>query len=112
MSTNSVVAVGLHHFIDHRGRAGDQLQVVFALQALLHDVHVQQPQKAAAKPEAQRSGYLRFVMQGRIIQAQFGQRIAEALVVLGIDRKHTREDTRLHLFETRAAVWRCRGLRW
>ena len=34
------------------GRGDDEVQVVLALQALLHDLHVQQPQEAAAEAEA------------------------------------------------------------
>ena len=47
-------AVGALHLVDHGRRAGDQLQVVLALQSLLHDVHVQQAEEADAKTEAQR----------------------------------------------------------
>jgi hypothetical protein len=36
------------------GAGGDELHVVLALEALLHDVHVQQAQEAAAEAEAQR----------------------------------------------------------
>ena len=36
------------------GRGGDQLEVVLALEALAHDVHVQQAEEAAAKAEAER----------------------------------------------------------
>ncbi len=83
------------------GRAGDQLQVVFALQPLLHDVHVQQAQEADAETEAQRGGNLRLVVQRRVVEPQLGQRIAEILVVLGIHREHAGEHPRLNLLETR-----------
>ena len=36
--------------VHHRRRRGDELHVVFALQAFLHDVHVQRPRKPQRKP--------------------------------------------------------------
>ncbi len=63
LSTNSTVPIGLRHFVHHGGCAGDQLEVVLAFEALLHDVHVQQAQETDAEAEAQRSGNLRLVMQ-------------------------------------------------
>ena len=94
------VAVGARHLVDHGRRAGDQIERVFALQPLLHDVHVQQPEKAAAKAEAQRGGHLRLVVQRRVIELELGERIAKALVVLGIDREQPGEHARLDLLET------------
>ena len=38
---------------DYRRRRGDQVQVVFALQALLDDFHVQHAEEAATEAEAQ-----------------------------------------------------------
>ena len=55
-------AIRQQNFVDHRWRAGDEVQVVFALQALLDDVHVQQPEKTAAKPESQRRRHFGFEM--------------------------------------------------
>ena len=75
------------------------VQVVLALQPLLHDVHVQQAEEADAEAEAQRGGDFRLVVQRRVIEAQLGQRIAEGLVVLGVDREHAGEHARLHLLE-------------
>ena len=49
----------------HARRGGDQVDVEFALEALLHDFHVQQAEKSAAKTEAQRDGIFRLVEKAR-----------------------------------------------
>ena len=76
-----------------------RFEVVFALEPLLHDVHVQQAEEAAAKAEAQRGGDFRLVVQRRVVELELGERIAKALVVLGIDREQAGEHARLDLLE-------------
>jgi hypothetical protein len=71
------LAVGAHHLVDHAGRGGDQVLVELALEALLHDLHVQQAQKAAAKAKAQRLADLGLVAQGRVVELELFQRIAQ-----------------------------------
>ena len=41
------------HFIDHSRRGRDQFHVEFALQALLHDVHVQKTEEPTTKSKPQ-----------------------------------------------------------
>ncbi len=43
---------GLGHPVDHVGGGGDQVQVIFPLQSLLDDLHVQQSQEAAPETKA------------------------------------------------------------
>jgi hypothetical protein len=57
------LAIALDHLIDHAGRGGDQVLVELALQALLHDFHVQQAQEAAAEAKAQRLRDFRLELQ-------------------------------------------------
>ena len=83
-------AVGLQHLVDHGRRAAHELELVFTLQPLLHDVHVQQAEEAAAEAEPERAGDFRLVVQRGVVQAQLGERIAELLVVLGVDREQAR----------------------
>ncbi len=47
-------AAGRHDFIHHRRCSSDQIEIVFALQTLLDDLHVQQTEEAAAETKAQR----------------------------------------------------------
>ena len=60
-------AVSLGHPVDNVGGGGDEVQVVFPLQPLLDDLHMQQSQKAAAEAEAQGNGALRLVAHGGIV---------------------------------------------
>ena len=53
-----LAAAHAHVVLDVRRRR-EQLEVVLALEALAHDVHVQQPEEAAAKAEAERLRGLR-----------------------------------------------------
>ena len=71
------------HLVDHGGRGGDQVQVVLALQALLDDLHVEHAEEAAAETEAQGLGDLRLVEQGRVVEAQLAQGVAQVLVIIG-----------------------------
>ena len=106
LSTNDDFAVGLLHFVDDGRRGGDQLDLVFALEPLLHDVHVQQAEEADAETEAERGGHFGLVVQRRIVEPQLGQRIAELVVVVGDDREHAGEHARLHLLEARQRLGR------
>ena len=92
-------AVGLQHFVDHGRRGGDQVEVVLALQALLHDLHVQHAEEAAAEAEAHRLGAFRLEVQRGVVELELVQRLAQRRVVLGIDREQAGEHARLHLLE-------------
>src|SRR5690606_22736774 len=99
-------AVGLQDFIDDGRRGGDQVEVVLAFQALLHDLHVQHAQEAAAEAEAHGLGAFRLEAQGGVVEAQFLQRLAQVRVVLGVDREQAGEHARLHFLEARQRLRR------
>ena len=101
LSTYSTVPSRLQHLVHHGRRTGHQRQLVLALQALLHDVHVQQSEEAAAEAEAECAGDFRLVVQRGVVEAQLGERIAELLEVIRVHRKQPREDARLDLLEPR-----------
>ena len=86
-------------FIDYRRRRGDQIQIVFTLQALLDDLHMQKTQEAAAETEAQRRRAFRLIEQRSIVEAQFAQRVAEVFIIIGADREQAGIDLRFHLFK-------------
>src|SRR3546814_7521823 len=65
-----------------------------ALQALLHDLQMQEPEEAAAEAEAEGGAGFRLVEKGGVVQRQLGQRIAQVLVVGGVDRKQAAEHDR------------------
>ena len=56
--------------VRHRWRRLHDRHAAFALKALLHDVHVQQPKEATTETEAERFGVLRFKGETCIIQME------------------------------------------
>jgi len=93
---DDLLAVGQRHLELHRGHRGHQIEVVLALQALAHDVHVQQPQEPAAKAEAQRVGGLGLPAQRRVVERELLQRVAQVGILVGVDGEQAAEDHRLH----------------
>src|SRR5436190_986081 len=74
-----LAAVGQRDLVlDVRGR-GQQLEVVLALEPLADDVHVQQAEEAAAEAEAEGLTRLRLPGEGRVVQRQLLERVAQVL---------------------------------
>ena len=94
-------AVAQLHFVDHRGRGGDQVHVELALQPFLHDLHMQQPEETATKTKTQCLRYFWLVLQGRVIQLQLLQRVAQCFILVRLHREQPGEHLRLHLLEAR-----------
>jgi hypothetical protein len=89
------LAVGLvHPVLDRRG-GGDEREVELALEALLHDLHVQQAEEAAAEAEAERTGRLGLVGDRRVVELQLLEALAQVLEVVAVDRVQAAEHHRL-----------------
>ncbi len=73
--------------------------LVLALQPLLDDVHVQEPEKAAAEAETQRLRDFRLVVQRRIVQFELVERVAQRFVLVGFHRVEPGEHLRLDVLE-------------
>ena len=78
--------------VDNAGGGGDEVEVVFPLQALLNDLHVQQTQEAAPEAKAQGDGGLRFIGEGGIVELQLFQGIPEVGILGAVHRIDTRKD--------------------
>ena len=96
---SSTRAVGQVHPVDDRRRGRDQVEVELARQPLLDDLEVQQAEKAAAEAEAERRRGLRLVDEAGVVEAQFGEAVAQPLVIGGIGREQAAEHDRLHRLE-------------
>ena len=77
------VTVGAEHLINNVRCGSNQAQIIFTLQALLDNVHMQQAQKAAAEAKAQRGRCFRLKYQRSIVQLQLFQSITQ-IIVIGI----------------------------
>ena len=89
-------AVGEIGVVLHVGHRGQQLEVVLALEPLAHDVHVQQPEEAAAKAEAEGVRALGLVHQRRVVELELLERVAQLLELVALGREEPGEDHRLH----------------
>ena len=77
-------AIGFCYPVDDVGGGGNQIEIVFPLQTLLNDLHVQQPQKAAAEAEAQSNGAFRLVAHGGVVELQLFQRVPQVLILSAV----------------------------
>ena len=81
LSIMNTLAAGGRDAVGDGRRGGDQRQAELALEALAHDLHVQQAEKAAAEAEAERERALRLVAERRVVQPQLLHRVAQRLVL-------------------------------
>eukprot|EP00982_Pelagococcus_subviridis_P001521 12089-Pelagococcus_subviridis.AAC.1 len=77
-------AVGRVHLVHDRRRGRDEPEVVLALQTLLYDLHVQQAEEPASKPEAHGARLLRLVAQRRVVDLQLPERDSQVLVLVAV----------------------------
>ena len=92
-----------HHDLAGRGQdtildrwSGDQqIQIILALQALAHDLHVQQAQETGAEAEAQRGAGLGQIRQRGIVELELFERVAQVGIVGRLNRIDAGEDHRL-----------------
>ena len=87
-------------------RGHDQVEVELALEALAHDLHVQQAEEAAAEAEAERLRGLRLVEERAVVQLQPLERVAQLRVGVRVRREEPREDHRLDLLVARQRLLR------
>ena len=72
--------------IDNRWCRRNQLQIVFAFQTLLDDIHVEQSEKAAAKAKAECYGRFWFKHKRCVVDLHLFQRFLEVIIVCAIHR--------------------------
>src|SRR5262249_170434 len=68
-----------------------------ALEALAHDLHVQEPEEAAPESEAQRARSLGLVGERRVVQPESLERFPEVGVLVAVDRVEPAEHHGLRL---------------
>src|SRR5690606_18257137 len=97
-------AVSLFYLIHHRRRGGNDVHTKFALQALLHNLHVQQAQEPAAKAKAQRLRDLGLEHERGVVKLQLFQGVTQLIVFAAFDRVNAGEDLRFDFFEDRQCM--------
>ena len=93
--------VSLVDAVADSGRCRDQVQVELALQALLHDLQVQQAEEPATKAEPERDRALGLETERAVVELQLLQSVSQGLVLVGLNGIQPREHHRLGLFESR-----------
>jgi hypothetical protein len=91
--------------VDHRRGRGDQVEIELALQPLLDDFQVQQPEEAAAEAEAERRGGFHLEGERGVVEPQLAHGGAQIFEIRRIDGKQPAEHHRLRRLEARQA-WR------
>src|ERR1700722_18128510 len=97
------LAVDAGDAITHAWRGGDEIQAKFALEALLHDFHVQEAEETTAETKSKSDGIFRLVEKRRIVQLQFTESVAQRFVLVGEDGEHPGKNHGLDGFES----WQC-----
>jgi hypothetical protein len=78
-----------------RWRRRDEVEPELALEPLLDDLHVEQAEEAAAKPEPEGDRALRLVGEARVVEMELLEGVAEERIVLAADRVDPGEDEAL-----------------
>lgn len=81
-----LAAVGHVDFVDHGRRGGDEVEVEFALQPLLYDLHMQQAEEAATETEAKGLRAFHLVVQGGIVEADLAKGLLKLFEFAGVGR--------------------------
>ncbi len=92
-------AVGFQHPVNHARIRRDDVHVELAPQPFLDNLHVEQAEKPAAKPEPERRRTLCLVLERGIVETKLGQGRLEPLVIAGIDRVQATEHHRMNFLE-------------
>ncbi len=95
-----------HHVVDDARRRGDEVEVELALEALLDDLHVEEPEKPTAEAEAERLARVRFEGERRVVHVELLHGVAERRVLGAVGRVDPGEDHGLHVLEAGERVGR------
>ena len=79
-------AVRLRDAVDNARRSRDEIEIIFALEPLLDDLHVQKPQETAAEAEAQRHRGFRLEGEGGVVELKLLESVAQIRVLCAVRR--------------------------
>ena len=87
------------HAVRDVRHGGDHVHIEFAVQPLLDDLHVQQPEESAAESESEGQRAFGFERQRGVVELQLLERGAQVLVLVCFHGVDAGEDHRLHVLE-------------
>ena len=94
-------AVAHVHVVFHVRYGRDDVHVEFAVEAFLHNFHVQESEESGAEAETERFGGFGFPTQCRVVQAELFQCFAQVLVVFWVNGVDAGIDHRQDILVTR-----------
>ena len=110
---SSSIAPSRHvEVVDHRGRGGDEVEVVFALEPVADHLEVEEAEEAAAEAEAEGGGGLHLGGEGGVVERELLDGVAQVLEVGGVDGEEAAEDHRLRGLEAGERPRWCPCARW
>ena len=89
------------HMVDDGGICENQIHIVFAREALLDDIHVEQAEEAAAEARAEGDGAFRLGDERAVVEPQFRDVEFQRFVVRRVDGIDAREDHGADFLEAR-----------
>ena len=89
-------------FINNARHGGNKIKIIFSFEPFLNDFKMQQPEKAATKAEAERTGRKR-----GIVELQLFKSITQSLIIRTVCRINTAEHHGIYFFITRKRLF-CR----
>ncbi len=92
-------AVGFVDVVDDAGGGGDEVEIELPLQPLLDDLHVEEAEKPAAKPEPERLRRVGLEGERGVVHVQLLEGVAQRGVVGAVGGEDPREHHRLHVSE-------------
>ena len=100
-----LIAVGGVDFVHNRRSRCNQIEVELALQPLLHNLHVEQSQKSAAKTKSESRRSLGLIAQTRVIENELLESLLEILKILRFDRENAGKHHRLDFLKPRQRLF-------
>ena len=98
--------VGERDLVDDRRGGGDEIEIELALEALLDDLEMQEPEETTAKAEAQRRRRLHLIREACVVEPEPAHCRAQSLEVGRVGREEAAENDRLRRFESRQRIVR------
>ena len=94
-------AIGQRDLVANAGRGSDEVEVVLALQPLLDNLQMEQPEESTAESKPQRHGTLRLEGEAGVVEPQLFKRIAQHRVLMRVHGIQPGEDHALDVFKAR-----------
>ena len=98
------LAIRFENMVLNRGCRSQKIEPKFTLQALLHNLHMEQSQKTYTKAKTECMAVFSFIHESGVIQGELCQRILQLFVLVGLYREQAGINHRLNIAITRKGL--------